>query len=86
MEQITTITSRTALPAIPAHIIPQSEYVDMREGVRYFPETGKYYFERTDKEQGFYFNSPHEAFAALIDKVSGKGTWDMNPFVVVYCG
>lgn len=58
----------------------------MREGVRYFPETGKYYFERTDKEQGFYFNSPHEAFAALIDKVSGKGTWDMNPFVVVYCG
>lgn len=35
-------------------------------------------------EQGFYFNSPCEAFAALIDKVSGKGTWDSNPFVVVY--
>jgi len=56
----------------------------LREGVRYLPEIGKYYFERVDKEQGFYFNSPREAFAALIDKVSGKGTWDSNPFVVVY--
>lgn len=56
----------------------------LREGVRYSPEIDKYYFERTDKEQGFYFNSPREAFAALIDKVSGKGTWDSNPFVVVY--
>lgn len=33
MEQITTTTSRTALPAIPAHIIPQSEYVDMRDEI-----------------------------------------------------
>ncbi len=28
--------------------------------------------------------SPHEAFAALIDKVSGKGTWESNPWVFVY--
>lgn len=28
--------------------------------------------------------SPREAFAALIDKVSGKGTWSSNPFVFVY--
>lgn len=63
----------------------------LREGVRYFPDIDLYYpdiclyyFERVDKEQGFYFNSPREAFAALIDKVSGKGTWNMNPFVVVY--
>ena len=28
--------------------------------------------------------SPREAFAALIDKVSGKGTWDSNPMVWVY--
>ena len=25
-----------------------------------------------------------EAFAALIDKVSGRGTWKSNPWVVVY--
>ena len=56
----------------------------LREGVRYIPDIGMYYFERTDKDQGFYFNSPREAFAALIDKVSGAGTWDSNPFIVVY--
>jgi len=31
-----------------------------------------------------YFNSPREAFAALIDKVSGRGTWDSNPLVWAY--
>lgn len=24
------------------------------------------------------------AYSALIDKISGKGTWDANPFVFVY--
>lgn len=30
-----------------------------------------------------YF-SPRDAFADLIDKVSGKGTWESNPFVFAY--
>lgn len=30
------------------------------------------------------FGTPREAFAALIDKVSGKGTWASNPWVYVY--
>ena len=30
------------------------------------------------------YKSPREAFAALIDKVSGRGTWDSNPLVWVY--
>lgn len=30
------------------------------------------------------FNTPREAYAALIDKVLGKGTWDSNPYVFVY--
>ena len=30
------------------------------------------------------YNSPRDAFAALIDKISGKGTWDKNPWVFVY--
>lgn len=29
-------------------------------------------------------NSPRDAFAALIDKVSGKGTWKANPWVFAY--
>ena len=32
----------------------------------------------------FYYNSPREAFATLIDKVSGKDTWESNPYVWVY--
>ena len=31
-----------------------------------------------------WFRTPREAFAHLIDKVSGKGTWERNPYVFVY--
>ena len=31
-----------------------------------------------------YWSIPKDAFAELIDKVSGKGTWDSNPLVWVY--
>lgn len=31
-----------------------------------------------------WFDTPREAFAALIDKVSGRGTWASNPWVVAY--
>ena len=30
------------------------------------------------------FGTARDAFAALIDKVSGKGTWESNPWVFVY--
>ncbi len=30
------------------------------------------------------FDTPREAFAALIDRISGKGTWKSNPWMVVY--
>lgn len=30
------------------------------------------------------FDSPREAFAALIDRISGRGTWQRNPWVFVY--
>ena len=32
----------------------------------------------------FEYDVPREAFAALIDKVSGRGTWESNPLVWVY--
>lgn len=44
--------------------------------------TTPYYDYPNNKHNGF--DSPREAFAALIDKVSGKGTWDSNPMVWVY--
>lgn len=30
------------------------------------------------------FDTPREAFATLIDKISGKGTWESNPYVFAY--
>jgi len=30
------------------------------------------------------YNTPQSAYAALIDKINGKGTWDSNPYVWVY--
>lgn len=30
------------------------------------------------------FNTAREAYAALIDRISGKGTWESNPYVFVY--
>lgn len=36
------------------------------------------------EDNGANFETPREAFAALIDKVSGKGTWQSNPWVFVY--
>lgn len=33
---------------------------------------------------GRVYDTPREAFADLIDKVSGRGIWHSNPFVFVY--
>lgn len=46
-----------------------------------FPPSIFYDFEG-NKDDGF--DTPREAFSALIDKVSGKGTWECNPFVWAY--
>lgn len=71
----------------------------MKEGIEhaiisvYDPKTGQkgdFAYKRTKLEGGvFSVNykvclTPQEAYAALIDKVSGKGTWDSNPIVLVY--
>ena len=31
-----------------------------------------------------HYDTPREAFADLIDKVSGRGTWERNPWVFAY--
>lgn len=33
---------------------------------------------------GLLHDNPRDAFASLIDKVSGRGTWERNPWVIVY--
>lgn len=63
----------------------------LREGVK---EESKYppirYVYRWSIDQdgdvlsSHWCSTPREAFAYLIDKVSGRGTWDKNPMVFVY--
>lgn len=31
-----------------------------------------------------WYKTPREAYAALIDRIAGKGTWEHNPWVFVY--
>lgn len=47
--------------------------------------TGEWVYGYIDhKGTGLWFNTPREAFASLIDKVSGCGTWASNPWVMAY--
>lgn len=47
-------------------------------------DTTTYGFADEKKGTAVEFDTPRQAFAALIDKVSGKGTWKKNPWVVAY--
>lgn len=38
----------------------------------------------SDKKHIGLYDTPREAFAALINKVSGRGTWERNPYVWAY--
>ena len=52
----------------------------IKEGIQFIEAIEKYYY----RGERFYFDTSREAFASLIDKVSGRGTWQSNPYVWVY--
>ena len=66
----------------------------LREGIECEPDRGtfrygfygKTYITRqgTMETRSSWFATPRDAFAKLIDKVSGRGTWERNPIVYVY--
>lgn len=58
----------------------------VKEGVRVGSQALEYPYYFIDTKQFLIcdYKSPRRAFAALIDKVAGRGTWDRNPWVVVY--
>lgn len=75
----------TGIRCEPLWAIQNDEY--MKEGVRVeFARNGRpmYYYFDVKRYREIWFDTPREAFAALIDKVSGRGTWRRNPWVVVY--
>lgn len=71
----------------------------IKEGVIDYGKYGKFFFKGNRElrphgnaiaqQVAYYyeevlFSSAKEAFAALIDKVCGKGTWENNQYVTVY--
>lgn len=58
----------------------------MAEGIRLVLDDRFYYFEEYDEECpcGHYFDTPKEAFEALVQKVMGKAILENNPWVVAY--
>ena len=60
----------------------------MREGITeaWYESTDTTLYGYADEKKwtAVEFDTPREAFAALIDKVSGRGTWKSNLWVVAY--
>ena len=52
-----------------------------KEGIRVGETTSSFWDERL-KDTRFY-PSPREAYADLIDRINGRGTWEINPYVFV---
>lgn len=66
-----------------------SEEDCFREGIQIksdFPykKSFPFFFDGGKHSWDNSFSTPRQAFATLIDKVSGKGTWASNPWVFVY--
>ena len=58
----------------------------MREGVWQFPgDKFTFYISKIiGKYKAKAFSTARDAYKYLIDKISGKGTWERNPWVVAY--
>ena len=58
----------------------------LKEGLEWDGMASKYYinYQKETGRKMFLGKTLREAFACLIDKVSGKGTWERNTYVFVY--
>lgn len=57
----------------------------VKEGIFRWQGTMLYHYDMHARHpEASRFHTYQEAFAFLIDKVSGKGTWNRNPLVTVY--
>ena len=61
-----------------------SEEDCMKEGLLAGEQEPRMYGFRLPEGTVLSFLTPREAFADLIDRISGKGTWNRNPWVFAY--
>ncbi|MDR3266242.1 MAG: hypothetical protein LBT24_01550 [Tannerella sp.] len=53
-----------------------------KEGIFCFGD--KFVYDHPNGDSRMIYDTPKQAYAYLIDSISGKGTWESNPFVFVY--
>lgn len=58
----------------------------LAEGIEFDGKAQSFYcgFNDSTNSKIWLGSAPREAYAVLIDKVNGKGTWNTNPYVFVY--
>lgn len=58
----------------------------LSEGIEFDCKAQSFYcgFNNSTNSKIWLGHTPRKAYAELIDKVSGKGTWESNPYVFVY--
>lgn len=58
----------------------------IKEGIEWDHKAQRFYVRYDSKTHSrmWFAETPRETYAVLIDCISGKGTWDSNPYVFVY--
>ena len=56
----------------------------LAEGIEFSHKAQRFYVSNGNGARIWLGETPRKAFATLIDKVSGIGTWESNPYVFVY--
>lgn len=75
IERLQDITDEDCLKEGIMHLIPADDEECTEGGYGYLT---------SDEDGLFMFDTPREAFAKLINKICGKGTWERNPWVEAY--
>lgn len=68
------------------HLQDISDEDCLAEGIEFDGKAQSFYcgFNASTNSKIWLGSTPREAYAVLIDKVNGKGTWGSNPYVFVY--
>lgn len=74
VERLQDITNEDCLKEGVMHFIPADDEECTEEGYGYLTSNGGC----------FIFDTPREAYAELINKICGKGTWERNQLVEAY--
>ena len=58
----------------------------IKEGIEWDHKSQRFYVRYNSKTHSrmWFANTPRETYSALINSISGKGTWESNPDVFVY--